>query len=362
MKGSVHFDKNSNRFFISIYWQGQRHKIFKHPITREPFWSKKSAEKQLNRIRTEVDDGTFNPKHWKPDSPMSTRAYAQEWLDVIEVSNNTLKDYRSSVTIYIIPFFGDKDLRHIRHNDLVKFHKWISRGDKGKYNVMSALRTMMRWAWRNEDLPKVPPFPKLSYTLPEIEYLTLDQQASIIKAIPKKHRPIFQFMMEYGVRPGEARALQRDCLENGYVIIRRAFSENELRETTKTGRIRRYQITPYFQQILNEMPVSLSPFVFVREDGKPYTGKDLNKIWHAVGKKVGIRIKMYNGVRHSLGCQLLDMGYDMDLVRDQLGHAKIEMTRRYAKRSKQTLADALMARRDNVIDLNLADHKKDKRR
>lgn len=58
---------------------------------------------------------------------------------------------------------------------------------------------------------------------------------------------------------------------------------------------------------------------------------------------------MYNGVRNSLGCQLLDLGYDMDLVRDQLGHAKIEMTRRYAKRSKQILTDVLMARRDNVL-------------
>jgi integrase len=209
---------------------------------------------------------------------------------------------------------------------------------------------MMRWAWRNEDLSKVPPFPKLSYTLPEIEYLTLDQQESILNAISQGHRLIFEFMMEYGVRPGEARALQKDCLKDGYVIIRRSFSENELRETTKTGRIRRYQITPYFQKVLDEMPVNLSPFVFVREDGKPYTGKNLNKIWHEACKKTGINIKMYNGVRHSLGCQLLDMGYDMDLVRDQLGHAKIEMTRRYAKRSKQTLADALMARRNKIVE------------
>jgi integrase len=208
---------------------------------------------------------------------------------------------------------------------------------------------MMRWAWRNEDLPKVPPFPKLTYTLPEIEYLTLDQQESILEAIAQRHRPIFQFMMEYGVRPGEARALQKDCLENGYVIIRRAFSENELK-TTKTGTIRRYQITPYFQEVLDNIQPHLSAFVFVREDGKPYTGKNLNKIWHEACKKVGIKIKMYNGVRHSLGCQLLDMGCDMDLVRDQLGHTKMEMTRRYAKRSKQTLADALMARRKKVIN------------
>ena len=38
---------------------------------------------------------------------------------------------------------------------------------------------------------------------------------------------------------------------------------------------------------------------------------------------------MYNAFRHSLGCQLLDQGEDIDLVRQQLGHSKIEMTMRY---------------------------------
>ena len=81
--------------------------------------------------------------------------------------------------------------------------------------------------------------------------------------------------MEYGVRPGEARALQKDCLADGNVIIGRAFSDNELRETTKTGRIRIYQITAYFQTELDRIQPHLSPFVFVRDDGRcrPYTSK-----------------------------------------------------------------------------------------
>ena len=267
------------------------------------------------------------------------------------------KDYRSSVNNYIAPFFEDKDIRRIRYNDLVKFYDWIPRVDKGKYNVMSVLKTMLHYAWRNEDLPKVPPFPKLSFKLPEIEYLTLEQQETILAAIPERHRPIYQFMMEYGVRPGEARALQKDCLVDENVIIRRAFSDNELRETTKTGRIRIYQITAYFQKVLESIQPHLSPFVFVRDDGKPFTSKNLNKIWHEACKKAGIKIKMYNGVRHSLGCQLLDMGYDLSLVQDQLGHTKSEMTRRYAKRAPKILADALEARRGNVIKIETANSK-----
>lgn len=94
----------------------------------------------------------------------------------------------------------------------------------------------MRYAWRNEDILKVPPFPKLSYELPEIEYLEFEQQNRIIDEIPQHHRPIFYFMQEYGVRPGEARALMRDCVKDGDIIIKRAFSEIHYEKLLRQGR------------------------------------------------------------------------------------------------------------------------------
>ena len=42
------------------------------------------------------------------------------------------------------------------------------------------------------------------------------------------------------------------------------------------------------------------------------------------------------------------------LVTDQLGHTKPEVTRRYAKRSPKGFADALEARRGNVISIETA--------
>ncbi len=54
---------------------------------------------------------------------------------------------------------------------------------------------------------------------------------------------------------------------------------------------------------------------------------------------------MYNAFRHSLGCHLLDMGYSLDHVKDQLGHTDIRTTLRYAERKKQNLTSALDKRR-----------------
>jgi hypothetical protein len=108
MKGSCHFDKKANRWFVQIYWKGEKHRFWKHPVTGEPFWEKKSADKQLGKIQSQVDEGQFNPAYWKINSPISVDNYAEHWLDSIDVAPKTLKDYHSSVFNYIIPFFRNK--------------------------------------------------------------------------------------------------------------------------------------------------------------------------------------------------------------------------------------------------------------
>ena len=77
------------------------------------------------------------------------------------------------------------------------------------------------------------------------------------------------------------------------------------------------------------------------KNGEPYTAKDLNRIWKSACKVSGTEIRLYNAVRHSLGCQLLDEGHDMEMVRDVLGHTATNTTRRYAKRSQHSIAHVL---------------------
>jgi len=352
MGGSVHLDKKSKRHFISIYWQGERYKIFKHPVTQEPFFAEKSAEKQLGKIRTEIDMGEFNPAAWFPNSPLSVRLYCEEWLEGADVTKKTLRDYRGYCNNYVIKYFGDKDIRTVRHSDLLKFKKWLGglgKSEKTIYNVISALRTMMNYAWKDEVIASVPPFPTLSFKLPTIDYLDMIQQDRVLAEIKERDRSIFAFMMDNGTRVGEARALQKDCIKKDYLEIKRVFSDNDLKLCSDNKKGGVIGITDYTRGILDALPQHLGPFVFVRKDGEPYTNKNLNTIWRDACKKVGIEIKLYNAVRHSLGCQLLDQGEDIGLVKQQLRHTNIKMTERYAERSNKTVTAALNRRRSTVV-------------
>lgn len=349
MTGSYHFDKKAKRYFIQFNWNGKKYRFWRNPVTQDPIWHENTATKLLFKLRAEVDDGSFNPRAWEPNNPLTMKSFAVDWLNCLSLAKTTMDSYRTAVNRYIIPFFGDKDIRSIKYADILKFQKSINKTNKTVYNKVSVLKAMLRFAWKNEDIKTVPPFPTLSFDIPEIEFLTYDDQQMVLGQIPDRDRPIFRFLMYLGTRTQEARALKKDCLVDSKIVIKRAFSVNKLVEFTKTHDIRYNDITPTLQDIFDSVESHLSPFVFVRDDGCPYTNKNLNKIWADACKSIGIKIPLNHGCRHSLGCQLLEQEEDMDLVRQQLGHTRIETTRRYAKRSTARLTDALL-RRDNQVN------------
>jgi integrase len=343
MGGSVQYHKPAKRWYIDIYWKGKHHKLWKDYDSFQPFITKTRALKYLGILQKQIEDHDFDPRYWKPDSPVSVRKYAMGWLDEKEVDYRTWRDYKTDVTKYIIPYFKSKDIRHLKAKDLKNFMKWLNKKGLAPDTVthkMSTLKTMLKDAYRDEDIKRVPPFPVLKRkTLTRPDSLTIEQQDTLINAIPERHRPIFEFGMALGLRVGEVRAIQKDCLRDGKVYIERAFSDNRLKGT-KTGLERSYELTEYEQDILTRVKFNLSPFVFTRDDGKPYTNKNLNHIWDPACKKTDIKIKLQNAMRHSLGCQLVDAGHDLDLVREQLGHTDIRTTKRYARRSDRTLTEA----------------------
>lgn len=352
MGGSIH--RHHNNWLISVYWEGERYRITRHPITREPFYSVKSAEKQLDKIRCEIDEATFNPKSWFPDAPLSTQIYCEDWLDIVDVLPKTLEHlYRPAIKYHIGPFFRDKDIRKIRYNDIVKYKNYLfekALSEKSVYNYVNVLKKILHDAWRNEDIASVPPFPALSISMPEIVYLTREQQDKLIAAIDERDKPIFMMAMEYGLRNQEVRALQKDCVTDIEIIIRRAWTYHKghevLRESTKTGDKgkRIFGITSGAREILKIVPPNISPFIFTRRDGMPYTNRDMNNIWHEAETATGIKCKLQNALRHSLGCQLLNMGVDEGTVQQIYGHTNQKMTKRYAKRSQLIVTEALERR------------------
>jgi integrase len=351
IKGSVYKSGKNYKFFV--LFNNQKEWFYSDPCYHDPFDTKQKAEIWFDRARDEIAGGVFNPTAWRKGSPVTISSFSSEWLNIIKtkVKDNTYRGYRSSVNNYILPFCKDhkiKDIRFVRKMDIDKFKLYMQErcSPKGVYHKMSVFKQILNEAYYNGYLQKKIHFPRLENPMGEIEYLEREDQEIILSAIPQEHKPIFIFMMEYGCRPSEARALMKDCIRNSRVTIKRAFSDDMLYESTKTGSkgVRTFDITPRFRDVLNTMPKTLSPFVFTRPDGDFYHYKDLPKIWKKAQQKTGLNIKMYNAFRHSLGCQLLNEGVPDGAVQQILGHTDKRTTDRYAKRNSYVLTQYLINR------------------
>lgn len=329
---------------MAVYWHGKT-EWFWRSTNGDPLFDKRQANKLLGLIQSDIGYDNFDPRTYRPDSPLSVAEYSKMWLEATTACDNTKKVYRNAIKHVISFFGGDMDIRRFSHSKLLLFQKSLNLSEAGKYNVLSALKTMLRFY--KKDVPSfvLPTFPPLSKRPPETTaYLTYEEQQTVLAAIAERHRPIFIVMMEYGCRPQEATALKWDCVSDKQIIFKRSHSEYRLRETTKTGAIREERLTTRAKEAIDGL-VRSSIWVFTKNDrGSHYDSKCLNRIWKQASTSVGIEIGLYEAARHSLGCQLADSGYSIDFIQDVYKHTDIRTTRRYAKRQRAMIGEALEQR------------------
>lgn len=356
MKGYIKYHDPARRHYVGVYWNGKEERFWRS-VSGEPMFDKRQANTLLGKIQADITNKTFDPRTYRPDSPLSIKEFSKVWLNSTGAGNNTKKVYRNAIN-HAIEYFGEsQDIRNFTHSKLLLFKQSLILSEAAKYNILTALKTMLRF--HKKDVPTfiMPEFPALTKPEPEITaYLTFDEQQKVLQAIPERHRPIFIVMMEYGCRPQEGTALRPDCITKDKIIFRRSHSEYELKETTKTGTkgIRVEDITTRAAEALKsarQWP-SFKGWVFSHNQrGSHYDNKILNNLWRSACDQVGIKIGLYEAVRHSLGCQLADEGYSIDFIQDVYKHTSIRTTRRYAKRQRGMISTAL-ENRGKIIHLD----------
>lgn len=360
MKGSVQKDIRTGKAYIKLYLDGKQITIHTDKRTNSPLTSEKHANKVLSLIQSEIDDGVFNRNEWKKkrgveakrfEKRMTVSRYSNDWLkkrkelcENDQLVPRTVKDEKTHIQKYILPRVGKLALENISKEYTNKLYSNLKLSNSSRYNIVSTFRKMLNDAKEDDLIASVPEFPKMSKkTHSTKRYMKPEDQDKVIEKIPDKDKPIFQVARQYGLRIGEARAIKKSSIRDDELNIEWSFSENYLRNTTKTDVARSYSLTPFIKQVLENIPKNESEFLFVRDDGKPYTSKNLNKIWRKALKDAGVpHLKLYNAMRHSLARNLLENGYGYDMVAEVLGHASVEMTRSfYSDMPMNRIKDAL---------------------
>jgi integrase len=335
MRGHIQ-EYRPERFRAIWYFKGERFDTTQY-LDQTPLYHRKQAERLLESINATIDTHKFDPGAWRKDSHYLFEKAVALWIRLSHCSYETLRARERIANHFLIPYFEERDIREIRRIDLDGFLNELKaqgRSPKYIYNIMGELRACLHF--HEESIPKLSTFPKIEVQEKPIRWLNGEEQDRVFEFIPERDRAVFTFMRFTGCRPNEARGLLRENVhrDKGYfVLVTVLDSRGTLIENTKTRRIKPLPIIEEIEGALK--PYEVSRFVFTR-NGLPYTKRMLERVWNKASAISNEKyqtpvVPMYQGLKHSFGCQRLNAGFSIDAIREVMGHTSTKTTERYAK-------------------------------
>jgi integrase len=335
-----------------VYIQVRRRNIFSDP-KGHPFYSYEQAKRYLDRMRTEIDERTFDLSRYVAQKlkPLRFSNWCEAWLKKkrIEVEKGLrTPSYLKALKVYVGKykhFFGETDIREIRTKEIYEFYLALSGAPHYIRNILMALEKLFHDALDWEDIAQMPKFPRIEIPEPEIKTIDLDDQDRIVNAIPNPmDRAFILFTAREMVRPSETRALQWDDvdLKHDRITIRRHYSLNKIRPATKAKQIKILPLDGEVRKTLQALPRHISsPFVFWKgKKGKSFSESWARKLWKRISSSLGVNISLYQGTRHSSATEAVNR-VGVDAIQEFLHHTNRAMTKRYAKVNPDSMKKVL---------------------
>jgi len=350
------------RVFIDLYHKGYgRIKIYSDK-QGEPLDTYSRALTLQETITTELKTGTFSPGNYvkKEQKQFWCSTLLDQMLadriDRIAPSNKA--GYRRMVEIEKA-YFGTKNVKDLINYDIINFEKYLQNvgyKDNGGYRnantrkkVLEHLKSFINYCIVDRQIPGVvmPRFPELDITQPVIHWLNMEDQQTIFNDfVPDEHKPIIAFLMIYGCRPSEARAIKcKDVdLANDCFTISSCFSGKVYRENKRKGRGAKATTKPIHNDIREYIENRVrnnhpEAWLFQHpQTGNAYGQASLYRLWARIREKADIskHIRLYDATRHSRASQEANRGVPDHTIQELLGHSNDQMTKRYTHLSVET--------------------------
>ena len=306
-----------------------------------PFDSFLAAKRTLDTIRQEIDEHRFDSSRWTPDrrKEMILSKISDPWLDHLDrnLSRGYAIQQRRFIFSYLVPMLGDVDVRDIRGLDVeVLQAKLVEKNLAGNTvrNILTTLRTLLRWLHKKDVIDRVPSFPPLA-AIPRsnVGWISPETQQAILGCIRPDVRLLVETMMASGARPGEAVAWKARDLYDGGLKIERALTQDRKVKGTKTAAVS-WKILPedLYRRLAEHSREKLpEAWLFVNAVGRPYPTTQVSWLWRQAAVKAQVDVCLYVAARHSRVSQLreeLERRVSEEL-RKELAHTSSRTTLRH---------------------------------
>lgn len=243
---------------------------------------------------------------------------------------NKLSYGRDAFGKYIGEYFNINTLaNNIKAEDVEKFKTYLRDTRKSSNSTInkyiSALSKMYNLGISNKLLTinPVKEIKKLREDNYKIRFLTIEEEKRLFNIVKNKFPYLYSIVicaLQTGMRKGEILNLQWYQIDFEYGFI-------EILQS-KSGKARKIPLSTSLKNILEQIPKE-STYVFINPlTNKPYT--DIHNSFNTVLKEANINNFRFHDLRHTVATRLVEKGIDLVVVKEILGHSKIDTTMRYA--------------------------------
>lgn len=279
---------------------------------------------------------------------------ARMWLDTVVATKRKPSYYRSSESAcaaWLVPHFGDREVSTITRLEVERLQASMRSttkstrsnrppGPKTVNNVVGVLSSMLEaavgWGYLEANpCADVEPLPTRSDRQGFAFYTASQSAAWLAKCaeLEPAWYPLFLTGFRTGLRLGELFALERGDVDlvSGTLRVRQSVADHTDEVTApKSGKSRTVDLSPQVVEVLRATRRVGVELVFADATGRRLNRDMLKHPWERVAAASGLpRIRPHD-MRHSYASQLVIAGTPLKVVQEQLGHATIEMTMRYA--------------------------------
>jgi integrase len=309
--------------------------------------TKPQAEAQLRR---EFEKASLEqPRHERLEIGEAGERYIDR-LEGLGRKKTTIADYRSTLRVHLIPFFGGRSLDQVDVQFVEAFitaKQREGKAPKSISNYLGLLYSIFAYAekrgWARSNPVAGAEKPRIKARDDDIRYLVIEELEALIAAIPDDvladvERVLYRTAAMTGLRRGELLALRwRDIdWSAGVVRVRRSYTRGEF-GTPKSRRSSR--AVPLADALAMDLERHLQRSQLTSDEdlvfAHPLLGtvldpSKLQKRFKMAAQRAGLRPVRFHDLRHTFGTRMAAAGAPLRAIQEWMGHTDSRTTSLYA--------------------------------